>query len=47
MYFIGDKNEQNQKQQKTIKKPLINQKKKENTKFGLIEELVEENTISE
>ena len=43
MYFIGDKNEQNQKQQKEIKKPLNDNEKKEITEFGLIEELTEEN----
>ena len=45
MYFIGDKNEQIQKQQKEIKKPLKNKEDKEITEFGLIEELTEENKV--
>lgn len=43
MYFIGDKNEQTQKQQREIKNLLKNKEKKETTEFGLIEELIEEN----
>jgi preprotein translocase subunit YajC len=45
MYFIGDRNEQTQKQQREIKNLLKNKEKKETTEFGLIEELTEENKV--